>query len=60
MPRRRNHPTPDLALSLNNLSIRIGAFSRSEDGLYDNEEATRPTKGWADSGPELHATDISV
>ena len=51
---------PDLAHSLNNLSIRLGAVNRNEEGLAAIEEAVEMRRRLATANPaayEAHLTE---
>jgi hypothetical protein len=45
---------PDLAMSLNNLSIRLGALGRREQGLAAVEEAVEVYRRLAEQRRDIH------
>ncbi|MFZ3568774.1 tetratricopeptide repeat protein [Streptomyces sp. BH097] len=50
---------PDLALSLNNLSIRLGRLGRHEDALTAIEEAVTARRGLAKARPDAYLPDLA-
>ncbi|MFF3002242.1 tetratricopeptide repeat protein [Kitasatospora sp. NPDC057940] len=50
---------PDLAMSLNNLSIRLGDMGRREEGLTVIQEATDHYHALAEANPDAHLPDLA-
>ncbi|MEV0188296.1 tetratricopeptide repeat protein, partial [Kitasatospora purpeofusca] len=50
---------PDLASSLNNLSIRLGDAGRREEGLTAVQEAVRIRRTLAGANPDAHLPDLA-
>lgn len=50
---------PDLAASLNNLSVLLAGIGRREDALVANEEAVQLYRGLADTRPDAFLPDLA-
>ncbi|QUC56037.1 tetratricopeptide repeat protein [Streptomyces sp. A2-16] len=51
---------PDLAMSLNNLAVRLGALGRREDGLAAIEEAVAAYRALAEGRPDAFLPDLAM
>ncbi|MFF8619084.1 tetratricopeptide repeat protein, partial [Streptomyces sp. NPDC015350] len=51
---------PDLATSLNNLSIRLGEVGRREEGLDAIQEATGHYRTLAEASPDAYLPDLAT
>ncbi|MFI9720772.1 tetratricopeptide repeat protein [Streptomyces sp. NPDC052396] len=51
---------PDLAMSLNNLSVRLGEVGRREEGLAAIREAADHYRALAEANPEAYLPDLAM
>ncbi|MFC9263811.1 tetratricopeptide repeat protein [Streptomyces hydrogenans] len=51
---------PDLAVSLNDLSVRLGGVGRREEGLAAIQEANGHYRALADANPDAHLPDLAM
>ncbi|MCE9622687.1 MAG: tetratricopeptide repeat protein [Actinomycetia bacterium] len=51
---------PNLATSLNNLSVRLGELGRREEGLVAIQEATSIRRRLAEANPAAHLPDLAM
>ncbi|WP_327259810.1 tetratricopeptide repeat protein [Streptomyces sp. NBC_01240] len=51
---------PDLAMSLNNLSVRLGEAGRRAEGLAASQEAVRVRRTLAEASPDAYLPDLAM
>ncbi|MGW4222550.1 tetratricopeptide repeat protein [Streptomyces bauhiniae] len=56
----RDAHLPALAASLNNLSVRMGALGREEEGLAAVQEAVDHYRTLAEANPDAHLPDVAM